>query len=101
MEVKGVTLENDGVLMFPDAPTLRGVKHLNELMDAKQNGYLAYVFFVAQMKDCKYFTPNAETHPLFAETLKRAAESGVGVVCVSCNVTKDGLEIDGFVDVVL
>lgn len=101
VEVKGVTLENDGVLMFPDAPTLRGVKHLNELMDAKQNGYLAYVFFVAQMKDCKYFTPNAETHPLFAETLKRAAESGVGVVCVSCNVTKDGLEIDGFVDVVL
>lgn len=101
VEVKGVTLENDGVLMFPDAPTLRGVKHLNELADAKQNGYQAYVFFVAQMTDCKYFTPNAETHPLFAETLKRAAESGVGVVCLSCNVTLDGLEIDGFVDVVL
>ena len=101
VEVKGVTLEDDGVLMFPDAPTERGVKHLNELSDAISDGYEAYVFFVAQMEKCKYFTPNRETHPRFADTLKTVAESGVNVRCVNCNVYTDGFCIRDFVEVVL
>lgn len=100
-EVKGVTLENNHVAMFPDAPTERGVKHLKELSDAVRNGYEAYVFFVVQMKNCKYFTPNAATHPEFASALKTAAESGVKVCCVDCTVAENELHISGFVDVVL
>ncbi len=99
VEVKGVTLEEDGVLMFPDAPTERGVKHINELADAVENGYEAYVFFISQMKDCRYFTPNRETHPQFADALKAAAEKGVQVRCVNCTVTEDTLNIDSFVEV--
>ncbi len=101
VEVKGVTLEKDGILMFPDAPTERGIKHLNELVDAKMNGYDAYVFFVAQMKDCEYFTPNVETHPQFATALKNAQEQGVEVKCVNCNVAEGIITVDDFVEVVL
>ncbi len=99
VEVKGVTLENDGVLMFPDAPTERGVKHLNELVDAKENGYEAFVFFVAQMEDCEYFTPNQATHPEFATALRNASLRGVEVRCVNCNVIEGELSINRFVDV--
>ncbi len=101
IEVKGVTLEKDGLLLFPDAPTERGVKHLQELMDAKSNGYEAYVFFVAQMKDCIAFTPNAETHPEFVQTLKNAKDSGVEIRCVNCNVAEGEIHIDSFVEVIL
>lgn len=101
IETKGVTLEKDGVVLFPDAPTERGVKHLNELIDAKNNGYDAYVFFVIQMKKCTYFTPNTETHPEFAETLKIADEKGVGVFALRCNVEENALFIDTFVEVSL
>lgn len=100
-EVKGVTLEQDGVVLFPDAPTERGVKHLHELMQAKENGYDAYVFFVIQLKHCRYFTPNCETHPAFAEALRKAARHGVAVRAVNCNVTENELSIDHAVEVVL
>ena len=98
-EVKGVTLEQDGIVLFPDAPTERGVKHINELADAVEKGYEAYIFFVSQMKDCRFFTPNRETHPQFADALKCAAEKGVQVKCVNCEVTEDTLTIDDFTEV--
>jgi len=97
VEVKGVTLENDGVASFPDAPTERGVKHLCELEQAVEQGYEAYVFFIIQMKECRYFTPNREKHPEFAEALKRAAGKGVKVKALTCNVTPDSICADQFV----
>ena len=100
-EVKGVTLEEDGVVMFPDAPTERGVKHLRELTDAVKNGYGAYVFFVVQMETCSYFTPNVKTHPEFAKALGEARENGVCVRALNCKVTEDSLEIIGDIPVVL
>lgn len=99
VEVKGVTLEEEGVVMFPDAPTERGVKHLKELCEAGAEGYEAYVFFIIQMEKCKYFTPNARTHKEFADTLRFAAENGVTVKAVCCNVTEDSLEISDFTEV--
>ncbi len=101
VEVKGVTLEEDGVLMFPDAPTERGVKHLKELMDAVGDGYGGHIFFVAQMEDCKYFIPNRKTHPAFADVLLEAKMCGVQVHCVSCVVASDALTIKDFVPVQL
>ncbi len=101
MEIKGVTLEEDGVVRFPDAPTERGIKHLQELMQAKQDGYEAYVFFVIQMKDVKYFTPNMATHAAFGEALKEASEAGVKVLAYDCEVTKESIEIGKQVDVYL
>ncbi len=96
-EVKGVTLEEDGIVMFPDAPTERGVKHLRELMDCAAAGYEAHVFFVAQMERARLFRPNRATHPEFADILAKAAKSGVHVSCVKCRVTPCTLEIDGFI----
>ena len=93
VEVKGVTLERDGVLLFPDAPTQRGVKHINELISAKADGYEAYICFVIQMKNCKYFMPNAETHKEFADVLKKANEYGVKIIAVNCNVQENELTI--------
>ncbi len=101
VEVKGVTLEEDGVVRFPDAPTERGVRHLRELMDAKAAGYGAHAVFVIQMEQAKYFTPNERTHPAFAVALKEAAEAGVGIHAYTCRVTPDGMEIAGTVPVVL
>ncbi len=101
VEVKGVTLENDGVVSFPDAPTERGVKHLNELIDATKNGFEAYVFFVIQMSKCNYFTPNKENHPEFADALKKAQNAGVNVLAANCKVTENELAIDEFVKVIL
>ena len=98
-EVKGVTLENDGVASFPDAPTERGVKHIEELIDAKESGYEAYIFFVIQMKGIKYFTPNYKTHRAFAEALKKAKSKGVNIVCVDCIVTPETLVIDDFIEI--
>lgn len=93
MEVKGVTLEKDGVCLFPDAPTQRGVKHLNELVHAAGEGHEAYVLFVIQMKRAEYFSPNRETHPEFADALISAAENGVKLLAYTCNVTEDSMEI--------
>jgi len=100
IEVKGVTLEQDGVVKFPDAPTERGVKHLNELCEAVKEGYEAYVFFVIQMKGVKYFTPNMVTHAAFGEALRNARKQGVRILAYDCKVTKDSIEIAQEVPVV-
>lgn len=99
VEVKGVTLEDDGVVLFPDAPTERGVKHLKELCEAVSEGYEAYVFFIIQMEKCKYFTPNEKTHGEFADTLRFAAQNGVNVKAVCCNVSENSLEISDFAEI--
>lgn len=101
IEVKGVTLEDNGVVKFPDAPSERAVKHLQELMEAVKEGYEAYVFFVIQMKDVRYFTPNRNTHPEFADALVRAANAGVHVLAYDCDVTKNSIFINKEVPVVL
>lgn len=98
-EVKGVTLEADGVARFPDAPTERGRKHLGELINAKKQGYRAAVIFVIQMKGCKYFEPNAEADMPFAKELKRAFDSGVEVIALDCKVTPDSMIIDREIEV--
>lgn len=100
-EIKGATLENEGVVLFPDAPTERGVKHLSELIEAKRDGFEAYVFFIIQMKECEYFTPNKETHPEFAKALSMAKEHGVEVYALNSEVTESSLDILNFVPVVL
>ena len=94
LEVKGVTLENNGVASFPDAPTERGIKHINELIDCLNEGYEAYIFFVIQMKNIDYFTPNYETHPEFGEALKKAKNKGVKILAYDCIVTEDSIIID-------
>lgn len=91
IEVKGVTLENDGVVSFPDAPTKRGTKHINELIECIGDGYEAYIIFVVQMKDVLYFKPNEENDPDFANALKRAKNSGVGIIAIDCLVTEDSI----------
>ena len=93
IEVKGVTLEDDGVVRFPDAPTERGIKHLKELQKAVTEGYRAYVMFVVQMSDVKYFEPNRETHKEFADELKKAEANGVIPLVFDCAVTPDSIEI--------
>ena len=91
VEVKGVTLEEDGVVRFPDAPTLRGVKHLEELILAHKAGYEAAVCFVIQMGDVRYFAPNDATHPEFGQALRKAAAAGVEVLAMDCAVTPQTL----------
>lgn len=94
LEVKGVTLEEDGVVMFPDAPTERGLKHVNELMSCTKDGYEAYLLFVIQMDKVKYFTPNYGTHPAFGEALKKASKEGVRLLAYDCTVTPDSMTIN-------
>ena len=101
LEVKGCTLENDGVCAFPDAPTERGAKHLRGLTEAVRNGYGGYVLFVIQMMDVKYLHPNDATDPEFGKALREAAANGVEVLAVDCNVTVDEMVIGNFVPVVL
>ena len=93
LEVKGVTLENDGVCAFPDAPTERGVKHLKGLTRLAQEGYGAYVLFVIQMPDMKYLHPNDKTDPAFGTALREAAENGVQILAMDCAVTEDTMGI--------
>ena len=93
LEVKGVTLENDGVCAFPDAPTERGVKHLKGLTRAAQEGYGAFVLFVIQMADVKYLHPNDATDPAFGAALREAAENGVTVLAMDCAVTENEMNI--------
>lgn len=93
IEVKGVTLELDGVVKFPDAPTERGVKHLKELAESIEEGYEAYVIFVIQMQGMKYFTPNEETHKEFADTLREVVKRGVKVLAYGCEITEDSIDI--------
>ena len=99
LEVKGVTLENDGVVSFPDAPTERGVKHINELIVAKESGYYAGILFVVQMERADFFTPNDITHSAFGDVLRLASSKGVEIIVKKCIVTPDILSIDGDVPV--
>lgn len=94
IEVKGVTLEEDGHARFPDAPTERGIKHINELIRARREGYLVYIIFVVQMKGMKDVSPNYDTHPEFGDALAKAAEAGVSILAYDCKVTPDSLAID-------
>jgi sugar fermentation stimulation protein A len=87
--------------LFPDAPTERGVKHVKELITAKQNGFDAYIFFVVQMSGVKEFTPNTMTHPEFSDALKTAMENGVHIVAITCNVTPDEIIPDKIIPVIL
>lgn len=101
MEVKGCTLEKDGVVLFPDAPTLRGVKHIRELSRCLDEGYEAYIMILVQMSDVKYFTPNYDTHPEFGEALEKAAQKGVKILCYDCDVTPDSMTVGKPVEVKL
>lgn len=91
LEVKGVTLENDGVCAFPDAPTERGAKHLRGLTELARQGYGAYVLFVIQMADVTYLHPNDATDPAFGAALREAAANGVQVLAMDCAVTEDSM----------
>ena len=99
IEVKGATLEEEGVARFPDAPTLRGIKHMKELEQAVQQGYEAYILFVIQMKGIKWFEPNDRTHLEFGDTLRQVAKNGVGVLAYDCSITKESMELDMPVEV--
>ncbi len=93
LEVKGVTLETDGVCAFPDAPTQRGAKHLRELTGLVNKGFGAYVLFVIQMADVAYLHPNDATDPTFGEALREAAKAGVQILAMDCAVTSDSMTI--------
>ncbi|MBE6995960.1 MAG: DNA/RNA nuclease SfsA [Ruminococcaceae bacterium] len=101
VEVKGVTLEEDGVVRFPDAPTERGVKHIRELQRAADRGMAAVIVFVIQMEGVSCFRPNDTTHPAFGAALREAAAHGVGVYAVDCRVTPESLMIGDPVPVIL
>lgn len=101
LEVKGVTLEEDGVVLFPDAPTERGLKHINELVECLEKGYEAYIVFIIQMSNVLYFTPNYKTHREFGEALLNAKERGVNIVALDCEVTEDTIKAKNLVDVKL
>lgn len=94
IEVKEVTLEDEGVVRFPDAPTERGVRHINELMKSMDEGYEAFVVFVVQMSGVKHFEPNYVTHSIFGEALEKAYNSGVSILAYDCIVTEDSLNIN-------
>lgn len=101
IEVKGVTLESDGVAMFPDAPTERGTKHIYEMIKAVQKGYEGYIFFLIQMKGVRYFTPNTMRDPKLSEALSIARDQGVSVLAYDCVVTEDGIELGAEVKIQL
>ena len=93
LEVKGVTLEQDGIVLFPDAPSERAVKHVHELIQAVNEGYQAYIIMVIQMQGVRYFTPNRDTHPAFADALLEAEKAGVKILAYDCVVTEDSCAI--------
>ena len=93
LEVKGCTLEEDGVCAFPDAPTERGARHIRGLTKAAEAGYGAYILFVIQMSDVKYIRPHDETDPEFGKALREAAQQGVTVLAMDCAVTPDTMEV--------
>lgn len=99
MEVKGVTLEENGVCRFPDAPTERGIKHIRELQKCIEEGYEAYLLFVIQLSPVKYFEPNDGTHKAFGDALREAAKAGVQVLARDCRIAVDEIEIMNEVEV--
>lgn len=94
LEVKGVTLENNSIALFPDAPTERGVKHIHELIRAASEGYGAYLLFVIQMKEIKEFRPNDEMHSEFGNALRAAQKAGVNILAYDCIVEPESIVID-------
>lgn len=94
VEVKGCTLEEAGLAMFPDAPTQRGLKHVNELAEYAQKGWKCFVLIVIQMKGVHTFRPNWQTQPEFGEALRKAQQAGVTLLAMDCVVEKDGMKID-------
>lgn len=101
LEVKGCTLEKEGVAFFPDAPTLRGVKHIEELIACKNAGFEAFILFVIQMKGVKELRPNDATHKQFGDALRNAKKNGVNIIAVDCITTPDTVKADKTIDVVL
>lgn len=101
VEVKGVTLYDGDTASFPDAPTERGTKHVNELIQCLQDGYKTYILFIAQVGHIKYFKPNSQLDPKFSLALNNAANAGVEVLCYNCNVDKSGIVIKDKVEVIL
>lgn len=99
VEVKGVTLEDDGVVRFPDAPTERGVKHVRELISSMKDGYVPCLLFVIQMDDVLYFEPNRATDPEFADALKEAKSAGVNILAYTCDVAPDSMTLKDPVEV--
>lgn len=101
VEVKGVTLEKNGTVLFPDAPTERGLKHVRELTKTAGEGYYSYVLFIVQMKGVTHFEPNYEMHREFGEALEKASKNGVGILAYYCRVTEDSMTVDSRIPVVL
>jgi sugar fermentation stimulation protein A len=101
IEVKGVTLEENGVVLFPDAPTERGVRHIRHLCQAVADGYEAYIVFIVQMQDVLYFEPNRSTHNAFAEALVKAEEEGVKIIAFDCVVLPDDIKANNLLEVKL
>lgn len=99
IEVKGVTLEKENVVLFPDAPTERGVKHIMELIDCLQEGYESYLIFIVQMKGADYVMPNYEIHAEFGAALKLAASKGVHILAYDCFVSENSISIGTEIDV--
>jgi len=99
LEVKGVTLETDGICAFPDAPTQRGTKHLRGLAQAAKDGFGAYLLFVIQMEDVTYLHPNDTTDPAFGAALREAAGCGVNILAMDCAVTEASMDIRREVEV--
>lgn len=100
-EIKGVTLEENNIVMFPDAPTERGVKHIMELIDAKENGYNTYIIFVIQMQSPAYFTPNYKTHAEFGKALQYAQSKGVNILAYDCIITENSMVLNNQIDIKL
>jgi len=99
LEIKGVTLEENGVARFPDAHTKRGVKHIRELIVCRKAGYLAGILFIIQMQGICRLEPNDRTHPEFGEALRTAADAGVQIMAVDCLVTPDSIRADKEIEV--
>lgn len=99
VEVKGVTLEERGIARFPDAPTERGVRHIQELIHARSEGYGAWLIFLIQMKGVLWMEPNDETHPSFGESLRKAYRAGVQLLAYDCRITGDSIEMGNPVEI--
>ena len=101
IEIKGVTLEEEGIVKFPDAPSERALKHVEELIEALEEGYQAYLIFIVQMENVLYFTPNEATQEAFAKMVQQAAEKGVHILAYDCKVTQETIKIGEKVQVYL
>ena len=99
LEIKGVTLEREGVAYFPDAPTERGIRHIFELCKARREGFLAYLIFIIQMQGISFFAPNYATHPAFAQALQEAQRAGVIILAYDCKIRPESIELGARVPV--